>query len=118
MLKTIRFIATLITAMSIVIFANGCSRKKLTEAEAREIAEHKFADHCSRYIHYPTNEFNPPTVHVGTGSKNEVCYQYIWNHKSENLDVVFGVSESGEITGGSGRIDSTKPWPPHRPKEL
>jgi len=100
--------------MSIVAFANGCSRKKLTEVEAKIIAERKFSNHCARFIHYSTNEFDLPILHVGTGSKNEVCYQYIWNHKSENIDVVFGVSEYGEITGGSGRVDSTKPWPPRR----
>lgn len=112
-MKALQFTSVLLVVTSAIVL-NACSSTTLSEEEARRRAEAKFERHCSGTIHYETSEFNPPELHIGTGDGDELCYQYIWKHKSENLEVVFGVSESGAIGGGSGPIDPDKPRPPRR----
>ncbi|MEI8205515.1 MAG: hypothetical protein WCG03_01400 [Kiritimatiellales bacterium] len=114
--RLIPFPGILIAITALFIVMDGCSPNKLTETEARRRAEVQFEHHCKVIIHYETNEFNPPELHVGRGDGDELCYQYIWKHKSENLEVVVGVGESGTIVGDSGPIDHDKPLPPQRKK--
>jgi hypothetical protein len=115
-MKILKIIIFLVAVMSVVLVANGCGSHKLTEPEARIRAVDKFERHCRGTIHYETNEFNGPQLDIGTDNRNEVVYAYTWKHKSENLLVSFGVSESGLIGGGSSPIDHDKPLPPRRTK--
>ena len=122
-MKTLRLVGISIAAVSVILMVKGCSQTKLTEGEARKRAEANFERQCKVIIHYETNEFNSPELSIGTsymgcGGGVELCYQYIWNHKSENLKYVVSVSESGPIAGGPGPIDYDKPLPPPRKRSL
>ena len=90
----------------------GCSSRKVTEPEARKRATADFEYHCTIpycttpiKLYYQTNEFIGPKLIIGKGEKpNELCYQYVWTHKSSNYQVFVSVTESGSLAGGGGRI--------------
>src|SRR5260221_1917824 len=83
------------------IWFEGCSSHKVTEPEARKRATAGFEHDCTMpytgtpmKLYYHTNEFIGPKLNVGTGDKKgELCYQYVWTHKTANYEVVIGVTE-------------------------
>jgi hypothetical protein len=96
-----------------IIWLAGCNSHKLTESEARTRAEADYEHICRVIIHYGTNEFVGPKLIIGKGEQlNELCYSYSWTHKSLNLQIAVGVTESGNVAGGPGPIDDKKPVAP------
>ena len=90
----------------------GCNSHKLTEPEARIRATADFEHDCTIpysttpvKLYYHTNEFIGPKLTVGKGEKrDELCYSYVWTHKTANYQVAIGVTESGNLAGGGGPI--------------
>lgn len=94
------------------IWLEGCGLQKVTKPEAKRRAEAQFVHICTipysvttNKQYFKTNEFIGPKLIIGKGEvKNELCFSYIWTHKSANYQISVGVTESGNIAGGGGPI--------------
>jgi hypothetical protein len=100
------------------VWLAGCSSHKLTEPEARMRAEAEYEHICRVIINYETNEFIGPKMTIGKGEQpNELCYGYVWAHKSLNLEIGVVVTESGDVAGGPSPKDYKTPVAP-MPKRI
>jgi hypothetical protein len=95
------------------VWLEGCDIHKRTEVENRKIAQVYFERYC-RMIRYETNEFLGPALTISNVDTNNLSYSYKWTHKTDNVDILVVIDNSGEVAGGPGRLDYNIPPTPDR----